>query len=171
MTTVGLLHLVIASGAKQSSARGKSWIASSLALLAMTKLIHPECGRAPALRRAPPRRIDAGQRPRTRLVLFELHATCDLDALRLRRAGAVETFGQIADGVAADRHVFDQAENAHAIDNFDAVAALQKLADQGADFVVLQIFLGRHGHDETAGYVLRQPGDLVGKTGDIVLGH
>src|ERR1700753_3705605 len=42
--------------------------------------------RAQALLWTPPRRIDAGQRPRARLVLFELHAARDLDALRLRRA-------------------------------------------------------------------------------------
>ena len=54
--------------------------------------------------------------------------------------------------------------------DFDAVASLQKLADQRPDLVVLQILLGRHGDDQPAGDVLREPRDLEREARDIVLG-
>src|SRR6185437_2058495 len=107
--------------------------------------------------------LDAGELARARLLVVDGHAARDLDALRLRRAGAVQALGEIADGVAADGHVLDQPQHAHAVDGIDAVSALQKLADQRTDLVVLQVLLRRHGDDEAAGDVLRQPGDLEGE--------
>ena len=54
--------------------------------------------------------------------------------------------------------------------DLDAVAALQELADQRTDFVVLQVLLRRHGNHQPAGEILREPRDLIGKARDIVLG-
>ena len=72
----------------------------------------------------------AGQGAGPCLLVFEPHAARDLDSLCLRRAGTVQAFGQVADRVAADRHVLDQPQDAHAVDGLDAALALQELADQ-----------------------------------------
>jgi SAM-dependent methyltransferase len=48
-----------------------------------------------------------GEGAGSRLLVFEPHPARDLDALCLGRAGAVQAFGQIADSIAADRHVLD----------------------------------------------------------------
>ena len=71
----------------------------------------------------------------------------------------MQTFRAIANGVTADCHDLDQPQYAHAVDGLHAVVALQELADQRADLVVLQVLLGRHGDHEAAGNVLRQPRD------------
>src|SRR5579885_965656 len=84
---------------------------------------------------------DAREPPRPDLLLFNRHAASDLDALGLRRTRAVQAFRQIADRVAANRQIFDQPEDAHAVDRVDTVASLQELAHQRTDLVVAQILL------------------------------
>ena len=86
-----------------------------------------------------PSLADAGERTGPRFLILDPHATRDLDALGLRRAGAMQTFGQIADGISSDRHVLDQPQDAHPVNRIDAAAALQELADQRANLVVLQV--------------------------------
>src|SRR5215471_3779890 len=112
---------------------------------------------------------DAREVPGTRFLLVEPHAARYLDALRLRRSRSVQAFGQITHRVAADGHVLNQAQDAHAVGDFDAIASLQEFADQRTDFVVLQVLLRRHGNDEAAGDVLREPRDLVRKPCHVVL--
>jgi len=50
---------------------------------------------------------NTGEPPSARLFFVEPHAACNLDALRLRRASAMQAFRQVAHGVAADRHVLN----------------------------------------------------------------
>lgn len=70
-----------------------------------------------------------GEVPSARFLILNFHAARNLYPLGLRRAGAVQAFGQIADSVAANGHVLDQPQDAHAVRNLDAVAPLQELAD------------------------------------------
>ncbi len=95
--------------------------------------------------------------------------TGDLDALGLRAAGSVHGFGEIADGVAAEGHVFDEAEDAAAVFDIDAGAALQVFAEEGPRVFGGEVLRGGHGGDEATGEVLREAGDLVGEAGDVVL--
>ena len=83
----------------------------------------------------------------------------------------MKAFGQITNGISADGHVFDQAKNAHAIGNFDAVLSLQEFSDQRTDFVVLYILLRRHGHDQSTGDVLGKARDFKWESRHVMLGH
>src|SRR3546814_6312511 len=67
---------------------------------------------------------DSGKVSREALLGLDLHAAQDLDALRLRGARAVERFGEIADGVAAERHILDQSQDPLAIFDGNIVLAL-----------------------------------------------
>src|SRR3546814_6200055 len=67
---------------------------------------------------------DSGKVSREALLGLDLHAAQDLDALRLRGARAVERFGEIADGVAAERHILDQSQDTLAIFDGNIVLAL-----------------------------------------------
>ena len=44
-----------------------------------------------------------------------MHLAGDLDSLGLRAARSVHGFSEITDGVAAEGHVFDEAQNAGAV--------------------------------------------------------
>ena len=54
----------------------------------------------------------------------ELGPARDLDTLGLWRAGSVQGFRQVTHRVSAERHVFDQAENAYPVFSSDAWPAL-----------------------------------------------
>src|SRR5581483_5257894 len=114
---------------------------------------------------------NSGQIARKGLFLLHLHPARNLNALCLWRAGTMQAFRQVADSVAADRHVLDQSQNFHAIDRIDTVTSLQKLPDKRADLIVLKVPLGWHRDDQTACNILREPGNFEGIPCYIVLCH
>ena len=114
------------------------------------------------------RQLDAGQPLGEALLEVDLHLALDLDALRLRRAGAVQRLGEVADGVPAERHVLDQAQDAQAVLGRHVGAALQVLVEQRAELRVAEVVLrrqrspsGRRRGPGPAGRSRRASGDVV----------
>ena len=93
----------------------------------------------------------------------------DHDALGLGRARAVEGLGAVAHGGGAQGEVLDEPQDAQAVLSGHPVHALQVLLHVGAQLLVPQVGLGGGGDHQAAGNVLRQPGDLVGIAGDVLL--
>ena len=85
--------------------------------------------------------------------------------LALRRAGAVHALHETG----STRHVFNETQNLHPCLGRNAVHAGQVFLHILADLRTPQVPVKRHGCHDAPGHIMRQAGNLVNVTRDVVL--
>ena len=105
---------------------------------------------------------------RHRLLCFHVHPAGDHDPLRLWGTRAVHRFRQIADGRRPHGQVLDEPEDSHPVLYRDVRLPPAVFLDPTPRLRSFKVLLGGEGHKKPPGDVLGDPGDLIGKTGNVL---
>ena len=98
--------------------------------------------------------LDARQVLGELFLVLQVRLAGDLDALRLRRTRTVHGFGEVADRVAAQRHVLDQPHDAQLVFRRYVRPALEEFFQQRPRDLAVQILFRRRGDHQPTREIL-----------------
>ena len=113
--------------------------------------------------------VDASDLLSQRLLHFHVGLASDHDALCLRRTSTMHGLRQIADSSSTHGHVFDQAQDTHAVFGRHAVDAAEVLVNVLMQFRMTVVCLGRQGNHRAASQILCQTSDVIREAGNVLL--